>query len=226
MSDPLRVFIGYDERQPLAFTVLSHSIARHSSVPVSITPLILPQLPIKRRGLTSFTYSRFLVPFLCGYRGVGLFLDADMVVTSDIKNLFGQSISQMAVHVMQEQPKFEWASAMLFNNYICKNLTPEFVDDESNKLFDFEWARGRVGTLPPEWNHCVGYTKPKEAKLYHYTQGLPCLIEPAGLSEDQHWHAEFDAAIHTVPWSELMGNSVHAEPVMRRFKERNEHAYH
>jgi len=222
----INVFIGYDERQPLAFTVLSHSIVRHASVPVSITPLILSQLPIKRRGLTSFTYSRFLVPYLCQYKGTAVFMDADIVVTGDIAELFEEAAPQLSVHVMQNQPKFEWASVMLFNNYMCKNLQPEFIEDEANILFDLEWARGRVGTLPSEWNHCVGYAEPKEAKLYHYTQGLPCLIEPAGLPEDQHWHDAFDAAVHTVPWSELMGNSVHAEPVMKRFRARNDHAYH
>lgn len=65
----IRVFIGYDPRQPLAYNVMQHSIARHSSVPVAITPLILDQLPITRRGLTEFTYSRFLVPALCDFKG-------------------------------------------------------------------------------------------------------------------------------------------------------------
>ena len=35
----LRLFIGYDERERVAFHVLAHSIQRRSSVPISITPL-------------------------------------------------------------------------------------------------------------------------------------------------------------------------------------------
>ena len=77
----LNVFIGYDPRQPVAYNVLQHSIVRHASEPVAITPLILKQLPIERRGLTEFTFSRFLVPYLCGFKGMAVFLDADMVVT-------------------------------------------------------------------------------------------------------------------------------------------------
>lgn len=213
MSD-IRVFIGYEPRQPLAYNVLQHSIVRHASRPVSITPLILSQLPIKRRGLTEFTYSRFLVPWLCGFRGKAVFMDADMVVKGDIAELF-DSDNMSAVSVMQDQPKFEWASVMLFNCGSCLRLRPEFIDDEKNKLFDLEWAPS-VGGLPADWNHCVGYMEPKEAKLYHYTQGLPCWHETAGLPEDQHWNEEQDMLNATVDWKTLMGKSVHAEPVLRR----------
>ena len=36
----IRVFIGYDENESVAYHVLSHSILRHASQPVSITPLV------------------------------------------------------------------------------------------------------------------------------------------------------------------------------------------
>lgn len=217
----LRVFIGYDPRQPLAYNVLQHSIVRHSSVPVAVTPLILGQLPIKRRGLTEFTFSRFVVPHLCDYLGTAVFMDADVVVTGDIKDLFDcAQPSSYAVQVMQAQSKFEWASVMLFNNSCCRNLTPSFIDDESNGMFDLEWARDRVGSIPDAWNHCVGYQEPKLANLYHYTQGLPCWMETAGLPEDAPWDAEYQAMIHTVEWRELMGSSIHAKPVLKRFLSR------
>jgi hypothetical protein len=215
MSEILRCFIGYDERQPLAFNVLQHSIARHSSKPVAITPLILSQLPIKRRGLTAFTYSRFAVPYLCNFKGKALFLDADMAVTGDIAELFALETMD-AVSVMQDQPEFEWASAMLFNCGACRMLTPEFIDDTKNKLFDLAWAP-YVGKLPPEWNHCVQYAEPKAAKLYHYTMGIPCWPETAGAAEDEAWNDELEAMQHTVSWRELMGTSVHAKPTLQRY---------
>lgn len=214
MLEPLRVFIGYDPRQPLAYNVLQHSIARHSSKPVSITPLILNQLPIKRRGLTEFTFSRFLVPYLCGFKGKAVFMDADMVVTGDIAELFEHGGTD-AVSVMQQQPKFEWASMMLFNCGACLTLTPQFIDDTANSLFDLSWAP-YVGEIPPEWNHCVGYQDPKPAKLLHYTQGLPCWPETQGLPEDEAWHTENDMMSGTVSWNDLMGKSVHRDPVLRR----------
>lgn len=212
----LKVFIGYDPRQPLAYNVLQHSIVKNSSVPVSITPLILSQLPLRRRGLTEFTYSRFLVPWLCGFSGRAVFMDADMVVTGDIKELFDAADPLNAVSVMMEQPKFEWASMMVFSCGSCLRLTPEFVDDEKNNLFDLAWAN-YVGAVPPEWNHCVRYAEPKAANLYHYTMGLPCWPETAGADEDAAWVQAYEEMQRTVSWRELMGNSVHAKETMRRY---------
>lgn len=216
--DEYKVFIGYDPRQPLAYNVLQHSIVRHASKPVSITPLILRQLPIKRRGLTEFTYSRFLVPYLCGFRGKAVFMDADIVVNGDIVELFEEG-GMSAVSVMQEQPKFEWASVMLFNCGACLRLTPEFIEDEANQLFDLSWAP-YVGAIAPEWNHCVGYQEPKAAKLYHYTQGLPCWDVTRGLPEDEAFDREAELLTESVGWYDLMGSSVHREPVLRRMLKR------
>ncbi len=63
----MQIYIGVDSRQPIAFTALAHSIMWRSSKPVSIAPLVLHQMPVQRRGLTEFTYSRFLIPHLMGY---------------------------------------------------------------------------------------------------------------------------------------------------------------
>lgn len=212
----LRVFVGYDPRQPIGFNVLQQSIYRNtSSIEVSVRPLQLRHMPIQRRGLTDFTYSRFLVPYLCGYQGSAIFMDADIVVTGDICELFAQADGKSSVQVMQQQPRFEWPSVMLFNNDRCKALTPEFVDDPANEMFDLKWASG-VGFLTEEWNHCVGYQQPKQAKLYHYTQGIPCWYETRGLPEDSVWDDERKVLTASVGWKELMGRSVHAKPVLER----------
>ena len=80
MSDMVKVFIGYDERQPVAFHTLVQSIIANSSLPVQVTPLVLHTLPAQRSGLTPFTFSRFLVPFLCEFQGWGIFLDIDIMM--------------------------------------------------------------------------------------------------------------------------------------------------
>jgi len=66
-NQPLRIFIGYDHRQAVAYNVLQFSLFRRSSRPLSISPLVLPTLPMTRQGLTPFTFSRFLVPWLCDF---------------------------------------------------------------------------------------------------------------------------------------------------------------
>ena len=215
----IRVFIGYDERQPLAYNVMQHSVVRHASLPIAVTPLILKQIPLRRRGLTSFTYSRFLVPYLMGFKGWALFVDPDMVVRGDIVELFRAADPQSDVMVNTQQPEFEWASAMLFNCEKCTHLTPAFIENPEHPLFDLKWATS-VKPFPAEWNHCVNYTQPTNAKLYHYTEGIPCWPETMGAQEDVYWEKEHKVMNSTVQWRELMGNSVHAERTLKRLRER------
>lgn len=214
----LKVFIGRDPRQPVAYNVLADSIVRHASQPVAITALSLKTLPIKRRGLTEFTFSRWLVPFLCGYEGKALFLDADMVVTADIAELFDSVQSrefgtQIDVWVNKQQARFEWPSAMLFDCAGCTALTPEYIEDQRNQLFDFAWTDPRfIGSFPAEWNKCVGYAASGlDAKLYHFTKGVPIWRETRGNPEDVVFHDAYKAMLHSVSHAELMGNSVHVK---------------
>src|SRR5689334_16202690 len=82
-----RIFIGADERQPIAYNVAQHSVYDHASIPVAVTKLVQSTLPVKRRGLTSFTYARYLVPYLCNYEGYALFCDADVLFRGDVAEL-------------------------------------------------------------------------------------------------------------------------------------------
>lgn len=215
----MRVFIGYDDRQPVAYNVLQYSIMARASRPIAITPLVIGQLPIKRSGLTPFTFSRFLVPWLCNFEGTALFLDIDMLVLSDIAQLFDMTDGS-AVQVVKNRVKFEWASVMLFN---CahpdhRRLTPEYVETaESKDLLGLGWTTA-IGELPAEWNHLVMYDPPKPAKLVHYTAGIPCFPETRELGYGPEWMKELKAAMNARPWSVLMANSVHAKPVLERLR--------
>jgi lipopolysaccharide biosynthesis glycosyltransferase len=209
----LQVFVGYDCRQPVAYHVLTHSIWKHSALPLAISQLALAKLPIRRRGLTEFTYSRFLAPYLCEYKGFSLYMDADILCRGDILELLAWPVAyrECPVFVVQGSMKFEWASVMLFNNELCRNLTPEFVDNTSNRMFDFKWAAS-VGSLPREWNHLVGYDKPNpEAKLVHYTQGVPCWPETEASEFGDEWRQTLKESQSTVSFQELMGSSVHVQ---------------
>lgn len=208
-----RVFIGVDERQPVAFNVLQHSIWRRSSQPVAITPIVLRQTPLTRTGLTSFTYSRYLVPWLSGYEGWSLFLDSDMLCLGDIAELFALADDSKSVMVVTDVPGFERPSLMLFNNAKCKLLDPEYVGKYSSPQ-DFNWARDGVGSLPPQWNVCVGYTDPPDAKLIHYTQGIPLWFETRNCAYGQDWMDELKDMERACLWKDIMAASVHAKPVL------------
>lgn len=211
---PLRVFIGFDPRQPVAYTVAAHSVAINSSKPVAITPLIYRQLPLKRTGLTEFTFTRYLVPHLCNYEGRALFIDADMLCIGDIAELpwdAPQAVSVVPHESSELHPEmslyFERASVMLFNCAKCTVLTPEYIEQGSPQ--SLKWAED-VGELPREWNHLVGYDRPKPAKMIHYTQGIPCFPETQGDEYAEHWIKAAQTAMGTVPWEDIMGRSVHA----------------
>jgi hypothetical protein len=213
----LRIFIGYDPRQALSYNVLQFSILRRATIPVSITPLVLDTLPIKRQGLTPFTWSRFLVPWLCDYEGDGLFLDADMACLGDVAELMEHTKDlSYAAWVSKNEKKFEWASAIFFECDHPSNriLTPEYIET-ARALHGMQWLKDdEVGDLPREWNHLAGYDAPDapDAKMVHFTQGLPIYEETKGSPYREEWLAEHKAMNHIESWQALMGNSVHAAP--------------
>ena len=191
-----RLFLGWDEREVLPWHVLNHSIVRLSSKPVSITPVKLSQLPISRppSGSTEFSLSRFLVPWMCGYQGLALFMDCDMLVRCDITELFDmkdESAVQVVQHdyVPRETVKFygnrqvaysrkNWSSVMLFDCAQCEELSPEYVDTATpSELHQLLWTDS-IGSLPTTYNHLVGeYAYRDDAKIVHWTNGGPWLTK-------------------------------------------------
>lgn len=212
----LKVFIGVDRRQTIAYTVLNYSITSKSSAPVTVSPLFYHQMPIRRRGLTDFSYSRYCVPYLCDYQGWALFIDADFLCLADISQLFSLADDRYAVQVVKHpEHRFEWPSLMLFNCAKCTALTPEFI--EKHEPQQLNW--GEVGSLPKEWNYLVGYDQHSDpAKMAHYTQGIPAFLEMKGTDYYLDWHSELGAAMESCSWLELMGASVHAQHVIKRLE--------
>jgi len=103
----INVFIGYDPREAVAFSVLACSIQARASQPVSITPLVLSQLKKvltrERHPLQSsdFSFSRFLTPYLSDYSGWSVFMDCDMLMRDDIANLWRLCDDRYAVMVVK-----------------------------------------------------------------------------------------------------------------------------
>ena len=211
------VFIGYDTREAVAFSVLSFSIHARASQPVSITPIMLSQLegtfarekhPLQS---TQFSFSRFLAPYLAGYTGWSVFMDCDMLMREDIAQLWALRDERYAVmvvkheHVPRETEKFlgmsqskygkkNWSSVMLFNNARCSALTPHYVSTATGlELHQFKWLEGdhEIGALPSRWNHLVGYDTPRpDAALVHFTLGGPYFAEYADCEYAAEWRDE------------------------------------
>jgi len=220
----IRVFIGWDDREAIAYHVLSHSIQRLASEPVAVTSLRLSQLreiltrPRDPLQSTDFSFSRFLTPYLSGYEGWSIFMDCDMVMLEDIAglhNLRDERYALMVVkhqHVPKQTVKFlgepqskyekkNWSSVMLFNNAQCRALTPEYVNSASGlDLHQFKWLAGDelIGALPNRWNHLVGYDPPrKDVALLHYTEGGPWWVEYKDCAYSENWHEEHKKTLHS-----------------------------
>lgn len=223
MSTPLRVFIGHDQRESVAFHVLSHSILSKASVPVSITPVKRSMLesvhsrPLDAKQSNEFSFTRFLVPYLSGYQGWSLYMDCDMLCRVDIKELFDAADRSKAVHVVKHDytpkddvkylgtkqyayPKKNWSSLMLFNNEQCGALTPRYVNQaEGFELHQFKWLESdtQIGQLPKVWNHLVGeYPENPDAKIVHWTRGGPYFYEFSRAEFAEEYHIELDAALN------------------------------
>jgi hypothetical protein len=221
----LRIFIGYDPVEAVAFHTLSHSIQRRASVPVSIAPVMQSQL----RGLytrprgptesTEFSLTRFLVPALSEYRGWSVFMDCDMLCRVDVAQLEAEIERQKdrAVLVCQHDyvprterkflgqvqtkyPRKNWSSLMVMNNERCRALSPDYVNAASGlELHRFAWLRDdEIGALPLEWNWLVGeYDYSPAAKLVHYTLGGPFFDAYRNCDYADEWFAEQEA-MHAV----------------------------
>lgn len=110
MSEPIRVFVGADRSQQLAVSVLEYSIKRHTTAEVQVTPMVdlpVPKPKDPRNGQrTGFSFSRFCIPKLAGYRGKAIYMDADMLVFRDIRELWDIPFDGARIAI-QKEVKFE-----------------------------------------------------------------------------------------------------------------------
>ncbi len=201
----IRIFAGFDDREAVGYHTFCASVIDHCTEPVSITPLHLGTLQKvysggHRDGTNAFIYSRFLIPYLMGYRGFAIFMDgADMITKADIAELWAKRDVFKAVQVVKhnyktkhqrkyvgtkmeadngDYPCKNWSSVMLINcaHYNWRNITPETVENmPGSYLHRFEFIEPRfVGELPIEWNWLADeYGENPDAKLLHWTAGIP-----------------------------------------------------
>ena len=249
---PLPVFIGYDPREHDAYKVAAYSVIAHASKSVRVFPL--DHMALRRKGIftrpwrideegkfwddrdgrpfsTAFSHSRFLVPHLAREMGESwaLFLEADMVVTGDVWEVFDHADDQYAAfcvkhdHRVVEGVKMDgqaqqnynrknWSSFTLWNvdHFANAALTPEAVNSATGSwLHAFSWLKdAEIGALPQEWNYLVGYTaldtgvKPKN---YHFTEGVPAFDGYADVPHADIWRREYFNSLHPSPlkWAQL-----------------------
>ena len=221
----MKVYVGYDPREDIAYQVCKHSITRRNKK-VEVKPLIQKELreqgyydrPIDKLASTEFTFTRFLVPELSNFNGWSVFMDCDMILQTDIAELFDQADDKYAVMCVKHDytpkegikmdgkaqtvyPRKNWSSVMLFNcgHPSNQNLNVELVNDPEvtgKYLHRFSWLKDEeIGELKPEWNWLAGwYQEPKDGtpKLIHYTEGGPWFEN----YRDCEYHAEWKKELY------------------------------
>lgn len=206
-----KIAIGFDPRQAVSYNVCQFSLIRRASEPISITPLVIDTLPIERKGLTPFTFTRFLIPHLFSYKGWVLWMDSDIIAQDDPIRIWDYANPNKAVIVAEGVKPFERAAVMLFNCSHPDNrvLTPEFVE-KAEGLHSISWTK-EYGFFPRRWNHCIGYCpETDDLGLIHYTQGVPAFPQTGDCEHADKWREELKLLHSTQDWVTLMGGSVHA----------------
>ena len=107
-AGPVRIYVGTDRSQELAFKVLGASIRRRTRLTVEVNSLAGLDLPEPadpaHRARTGFSFARFAIPELAGHAGRALYLDADMLVLQDIAELWNLPLGGAKVACQEELP--------------------------------------------------------------------------------------------------------------------------
>lgn len=212
----MKIFVGYDSTQSIAYEVCYKSIKYHSDI--DVVPLKLDDLTRDKlywrsdAGSTEFSFSRFLVPYLNNYTGFAIFCDSDFIWTVDPLELKEYIDESKAVGVCKHDitpdqlkskkmnnkpqrwyPRKNWSSLMLFNcsHPACKSLTNLTVSYSSpGFLHELRWCRdNEIGSIPLSYNYLVGYNLDvEERKAIHFTDGGP-------------WHEGYENVEYSELWS-------------------------
>jgi len=221
MFKPIKLVIGFDQRESVAYHTFCQSIIEHASAPLTFMPLAINSLKEYKEvhvdGSNDFIYSRFLTPYLNNFEGWAIFADGDMICQADIKELWNLRDESKALLVVKHNyetkvskkylgnknenyPRKNWSSVILWNCSHPKHriLTPEFIAKQPGSyLHRFSWLDDSdIGELPKEWNWlAIEYPENKNAKLIHYTLGTPCFKEYKDSEMASIWYSTYQKTI-------------------------------
>ena len=219
------IYIGYDKREQAYFDVLVESIKRNTKETYNIIPLYEDRLRMmgmywrrftvkehanyelqkfdyldEKPFSTDFSFTRFLIPMLNQYEGLALYMDCDMFVRADIKEVFDlaekdfqtplwcvhhnyvpKESMKMDSKLQEAYSKKNWSSFMLWNcdHGVHRNLTVGDVNTKTGWwLHNFKWMEDYtstpIGKIPQKWNWLDGHSPETiEPSNVHFTTGGP-----------------------------------------------------
>jgi len=184
-EETIRIYVGTQAEQWLATKILEYSVLSRTSASIKVISLhenkINIPLPKKKenRPRTPFSFQRFLIPELAGHEGKAIYVDSDMQVFTDIRDLYDRQFvkKQNLLNVWDvsdnnRRPQF---SVMLLDCYrlkwdikdIVKQLDSGALNYEQ-LMFDMAIGENKGNSIEQEWNS-LEYYDAKKTKLLHYT---------------------------------------------------------
>lgn len=184
IESPIRIFVGSMEEQMVATKVLEYSIKKHCSMSAEVFPLFKAGIPVPtpkdpaNKPRTPFSFQRFYIPQLKDFKGRAIYMDSDMHVFHDIKDLWTRDMGdadvlaayeaegtgrkpQFAVMLMDCE-KLNWSVADIVKKLDNKELTYETL------MFNMAVAKKVSPVVEREWNSLEYYEEGKTCNL-HYT---------------------------------------------------------
>ncbi|MES1936059.1 hypothetical protein [Salinisphaera hydrothermalis] len=180
--EEIQIYIGCVPAQTLVSKVLEWSVLQHASKPVQFyhlhahaVPFEMPTKPQNRPG-TPFSFQRFMIPEIAGFKGRAIYMDCDQIVFKDIARVFDRPMGTQPLdfcdtHKGRKPRPMLRSSFMLLD---CERLDwrmRQIVEDLDAERYTYQWLfalQGYTPTLPRAWNTLDRYRWPFTA-LLHYT---------------------------------------------------------
>lgn len=172
----IRIFIGTEPRQSIADKVLEHTVRKYATEPVEFHRMQNLDIDLSKPGLpktgTGFSFYRFCIPRLAGYQGRAIYLDADMILFTDIAALWNTPFNGATVLatpgklsvLLLDCDRLRWDVDQIIDG-LAKG---RYNYDQLMKEFCFLAPDELSYCLPAEWNSLDLYHE-EHTKLLHYT---------------------------------------------------------
>jgi len=173
----ISVFVGCEPEQWLPAKVLEYTILKHTSERVHVRQLhsILGAADSLAGGRTPFSCQRFFIPEICGFKGLAVYLDSDMLVFADIRDLVDHYADGMAVVSAVAPPdsgRRPQYSVMVINCELARwngaDLVRQAQGAYERTMFEFGFEERQSASIPHHWNSLESFHK-GSTRLLHYT---------------------------------------------------------
>ena len=180
---PIRIFVGTDASQMIGAKVLHYSLQTHTAMTAVFDQMqdVTPPTPREKKNWarTEFSFRRFAIPAQTGYQGRGVYLDADMQVFQDFRELWdapfnGATVLSAPSNTPKRTAQF---AVMLLDCARLKWDVDEIVAGLDAGLYDYKQLVADLCLVPDEqkrqsissdWNSMEEFEAGR-TRLLHYT---------------------------------------------------------